>query len=210
MRNSNPQLIIQIKKQALELLMHKNPEEIGMRDIASVCGITATNIYHYYKDKNELFQAVSLDCLLELNERIKTAVKEDSAKKAFQDETGTLISIKWKIKTAISVYRDWCFENPRRALLVMQGIKSATEASSEIIEEYYVCNRTGENLLKEAVMQGLAKSENPRLDIGILVSGLWGCIESVILKKSEIEYWENGKTFTDRFISMWIDSIFIR
>ncbi len=209
MRNSNPQLIIQIKKQTLELLMYKNPEEIGMRDIASVCGITATNIYHYYKDKNELFQAVSLDCLLELNERIKTAVKEDSAKKDLPRENGTSVSIKGKIKTAISVYRDWCFENPRRALLVMQGIKSATDVSPDIIEEYYVCNRTGENLLKEAVSQGLAKSENPRLDIGILVSGLWGCIESVILKKSEIEYWENGKTFTDRFISMWIDSIFI-
>ena len=206
MRNSNPQLIIQIKKQTLELLMYKNPEEIGMRDIASVCGITATNIYHYYKDKNELFQAVSLDCLLELNERIKTAVKEDSAKKDLPRENGTSVSIKGKIKTAISVYRDWCFENPRRALLVMQGIKSATDASPD---KYYVCNRTGENLLKEAIMQGLAKSENPRLDIGILVSGLWGCIESVILKKSEIEYWENGKTFTDRFISMWIQYLFV-
>ncbi|WP_296850635.1 hypothetical protein [Treponema sp.] len=27
------------------------------------CEITATSIYHYYKDKDKLFQAISLDCL---------------------------------------------------------------------------------------------------------------------------------------------------
>ncbi|MBQ9908836.1 MAG: TetR/AcrR family transcriptional regulator, partial [Treponema sp.] len=81
-------------------------------------------------------------------------------------------------------------------------------ASPELIEEYYVCNRTGEELLKKAIAQGMAHSENPRLDVGILVSGLWGCIESVLLKKSDVEYWENNRAFTDRFISLWMDSIF--
>ena len=47
MRNPNPNLISQIKAVALKLLMEKVPEQIGMRDIASECNITATNIYHY-------------------------------------------------------------------------------------------------------------------------------------------------------------------
>ena len=71
MRNPNPNLIGQIKDAALKLLMEKDPSQIGMRDIASECGITATNIYHYFKDKDRLFQTVSLDCLNQLNERIK-------------------------------------------------------------------------------------------------------------------------------------------
>ena len=70
MRNANPEIVPAIKTKTLELLMHKNPDEIAMRDIASNCGITAANIYHYYKDKDELFQAISLDCLNELNARI--------------------------------------------------------------------------------------------------------------------------------------------
>lgn len=196
MRKANVEIMPLIKQRTLELLMKKNPEEIGMRDIAENCGITATSIYHYYKDKDKLFQAISLDCLYKLNDRIKEAAKNGN-------------TIKKQIKNAIKSFRDWCFENPRLSLLVMEGIKSADDATQEIIEQYYVCNRTGEELLRKAVAQGEARSENPRLDIGILISGLWGCIESIILKKSEPEYWEDGKEFTDRFIKIWIKSIFI-
>lgn len=194
MRNPNTQITALIKEKTLGLLMKKNPEQIGMRDIAAECKITATNIYHYYKDKDRLFQAVSLDCLNELNGRIKASVKGGD--------------IKEDILNAIHTFEDWCFENPRRALLVMQGIKSADDAGAEMIEAFYVCNRTGGELLTKAVKLGLAKSDNVRLDIDILVSGLWGCIEAVILKKSEPEYWENGKAFTSRFIDIWIKGIF--
>jgi AcrR family transcriptional regulator len=194
-RNANPDIIPLIQSKALELLMEKNPDCIGMRDIASSCGVTATTIYHYYKDKDALFQAVGLACLQELNERIqRNAEKKQTTRK--------------KILSAIYAFRDWCFENPRRALLVMQGIKSADDASPEQIEAFYVCNRTGESLLKKAVDEGEAFSDNPRLDVGILVSGLWGCIESILLKKSDAAYWKNGKAFTNRFIDLWMKSIF--
>lgn len=196
MRKANTEIMPLIKQRTLEMLMKKNPDQIGMRDIAENCGITATSIYHYYRDKDKLFQEISLDCLYELNKRIKDAViTENSAKK--------------QIKNAIKSFRDWCFENPRLSLLIMQGIKSADDAMPEIIEQYYVCNRTGEELLKKAVRLGEARSENPRLDIGILISGLWGCIEAILLKKSETEYWEDGKAFTDRFIKIWTKSIFV-
>ena len=196
MKNPNPDLVNQIKKAALKLLMEKNPEQIGMRDIAKECKITATNIYYYFKDKDRLFQAISLDCLNQLNERIK----ENAARGK---------SIKAQIKNAVIAYRNWCFENPRRCLLVMQGIKSADNITPEQMEEFYVCNRTGEKLLREAIKQGLAKSSNPRFDVSLLVSGLWGCIESVLLKKCEVEFWDNGDAYTDRFIKMWCNSIFL-
>ena len=195
MRNPNPDIIPLIKRKTLELLMKKNPDSIGMRDIAACCEVTATAIYHYYKDKDTLFQSIGLDCLRELNEQIKNNVEEKQTSRE-------------KILTAINTFRDWCFENPRRALLVMQGIKSADDAAPQVIEEFYVCNRTGENLLKKAIIEGEAISENPRLDVGILVSGVWGCIESVLLKKSDVEYWDDGKNFTDRFISLWMKNIF--
>lgn len=195
MRKPNTEIISVIKQKTLELLMQKNPEQIGMREIAAACDITATNIYHYYKDKDRLFQEISLDCLYELNERLASSSQKGK-------------TVKKQIQNAIESFRDWCFENPKRALLVMQGIKSADDAPPELIEEYYVCNRTGEKLLREAIKQGLAKSTNPRLDVGILVSGLWGCIESVLLKKCEPGYWEKGKSYTDRFIKLWLNSIF--
>ncbi len=143
-----------------------------------------------------MFQSISLDCLNQLNEKIK----ENAARGK---------TIKAQIKNAVFAYRDWCFENPRRCLLVMQEIKSAEDITPEQTEEFYVCNRTGEKLLREAIKQGLAKSSDPRFDVSLLVSGLWGCIESVLLKKCEVEYWDNGNAYTDRFIKMWCNSVFL-
>ena len=197
LRNPNTEIIPLIKQKTLEMLMEANPSEIGMRDIAKKCGVTATNIYHYYKDKDSLFQAISLDCIRQLNEIIKNEAKKGAGTKN-------------QIKNAISAFCAWCFDNPRLAILVMQGIKSAENIPLEMMEEYYICNRTGEQLLKKAVEDGEAASNNPRLDVGLLVSGVWGCIESVLLKKCDVEYWKNGKDFTDSFIELWINSIFIK
>lgn len=196
MRKTNTEIVPLIKAKALELLMKHNPDSIGMRDIARECNITAANIYHYYTDKNRLFQEISLDCLRQLNESI---IKN----------TASAVNPREKILCAIETYRSWCFENPRKALLVMQGIKSADDAPEETISEYYVCNRTGTALLEECIALGIAKSDNPLLDVDILVTGLWGCIESVILKKCQSEYWDKGKDYTNRFISMWMKSIFV-
>ena len=197
MRNANPELVSSIKERTLELLMEKEPAEIGMREIAQKCGISATAIYHYYRDKDCLFQAISLDCLNEIN-----TVIESAAEKVAQP--------KEKCLAAIRAFRDWSLKNPRVASLVMEKIKSAVNLPPEETEKYYVCNRTGEKLLELCVEEGLARSENPRLDIGVLVFGLWGCIQSVISRKSEVEYWENAEPFTERFIKMWAENIFVK
>jgi AcrR family transcriptional regulator len=63
MRVANPKLVLRIKENTLGLLMEKEPEEISMREIAKVCGVTATTLYYYYKDKDTLFEEVKLECL---------------------------------------------------------------------------------------------------------------------------------------------------
>jgi len=197
MRNANPELVSSIKKRTLELLMEKEPSEIGMRKIAKNCGVSATAIYHYYKDKECLFQAISLDCLNKINSVIESAAKKAGSPKE-------------KVLAAIRAFRNWSLKNPRVATLVMEKIKSAVNFSPEETEKFYVCNRTGEKLLELCVAEGSARSENPRLDVGVLVFGLWGCIQSVISRKSEVEYWENSEPFTERFINIWAENIFVK
>lgn len=197
MRNANPELVSSIKKRTLELLMEKEPSEIGMREIAKNCGVSATAIYHYYKDKDCLFQAISLDCLNEINFVIESAAEKASSPKE-------------KCLAAIRAFRDWSLKNPRVSSLVMEKIKSAVNLSPEETEKFYVCNRTGEKLLELCVEEGSAHSENPRLDVGVLVFGLWGCLQAVISRKSEVEYWENSEPFTERFINMWAENIFVK
>ena len=195
MRNTNAEIVPMIMEKTLSLLMKKNPDEITMREIAKECGVTATLIYHYFADKTELFQEIGLDCILKLNDIITQAAEKKRTPKT-------------KCIAAARAFRDWCFENPRKAVLVMSGIKSKEEGAEEDLQKFYVCNRTGERLLKEAVDEGSAHSKNIELDVGILISGLWGCCETVILKKSGAEYWNNGVDFTDRFIQLWANEIF--
>lgn len=94
MRKTNTEIVPLIKEKALELLMQRNPDSIGMRDIARECGITAANIYHYYADKDKLFQQIALDCLRELNASLVEQIAAARLPKK-------------KILRAINAYRSW-------------------------------------------------------------------------------------------------------
>lgn len=196
MRNPNTEIASIIKAKTLELLMEKEPTEIGMREIAKECLVTATTLYNYYKDKESIFQTISRDSIKELNEIILNETKNFYGKEKFI--------------FAGKIFKNWCLENPRRALLLFSKIQSDLEASEELLEEYYLAHKTAVSFLVDCINQGVAVSENPLCDISIFISGLWGCIESVILKKSDKKYWNDCSELCDRFINMWMKSVFIK
>lgn len=192
MRHANKELEKQILKAAIDLLTEKEPAEIGMRDVAKKCDVSATSIYNYYKDKNELFMKISLSCLAELTERMKISLKD--VEKPVE-----------KIRTSLRVYRDWCFEKPKVAVLVFSKLEE--NIGDEDIMNFYICNRLGENLLAECRDNGFYKGNDIHLDTGIIISGMWGCIESIITKRADPDFWNEGIKFTDRFIEIMINSI---
>ncbi|MCR5762410.1 MAG: TetR/AcrR family transcriptional regulator [Treponema sp.] len=194
MRKSNPELEKEIRTKTLELLQEKEPYEIGMRDIATQCGVTATSIYLYYKDKEDLFRKISLDSLSILSEYMQKRI--DKAK-----------SPKTKISEALKAFRDWCFDNPKTALLFMGKISVDTNADKETLESYYTCIRTGQKLLEDCIEKNIFKSKNPKLDTNIIVYGLWGCIQSILLERSDIEFWNKSIKYTDRFIEMALTAL---
>ena len=192
MRLPNKELEKQILQAALELLMENEPKEIGMRDVAKKCSISATSIYNYYKDKNELFMKISLSCLSEIAEKMKASVADVS-------------DCRKKIKTALRVFRDWCFEKPKVAILLLT--KFEEDIGDEDIMSFYICNKIGESLLAECMDKGFYKGNDIHLDTGIVISGMWGCIESIITKRADPVFWNEGIAFTDRFIELMVNSI---
>lgn len=192
MRLPNKELENQILLAAIELLMEKEPAEIGMRDVAKKCSVSATSIYNYYRDKNELFMKISLSCLAELTERMKSSLKD------VEDPVE-------KIRTSLKVYRDWCFEKPKVAVLIFSKLEE--NIGDEDIMNFYVCNRMGENLLAECKDKGIYKGNDIHLDTGIIISGMWGCIESIITKRADPDFWNEGVAFTDRFIEMIVSTL---
>ena len=189
MRTTNPKLQPMILQKTLELLQEKEPYEIGMRDIAEKCGVTATTIYRYYKDKEDLFRKISLDNLERLNFFLEKRVsKIDNPKE--------------KLIAALKAFRDWCFENPRTAQLFMGKISVDDNASEAEIESFYTSQRFGQKLLENCLKNNSVTLTDTKCHTDMIIFSLWGCIESVLLKRSDPEYWSKGIEFTDQFIDV--------
>jgi AcrR family transcriptional regulator len=56
-RRPNPALAVDIVRVAADLIEEKGPDNITMREVAERLGYSATTIYLYYKDKEELLDA---------------------------------------------------------------------------------------------------------------------------------------------------------
>ncbi len=187
MRRPNPELEKQIKTKTLELLMEKDPLEIGMRDIAAACGVTATSIYHYFKDKNDVFRNITRDCMEEFGKDMVRTILD-------VPEPGE------KIVKALQFFRDWSFANPKKAFLVMGKVESDPEMTLGNLDSYYGCHKLLKELLLEC-NQGMT-AEQAVLKANLIISSLWGCISSIISERTEPEYWHNGVEFTDKAIEL--------
>ena len=189
MRPANPELQNQIVQKTLELLLDKDPESLGMREIAAACNVTAPTIYHYFKDKTNLFKEVSLFCLQQLKNFMTGYIEKESG-------------FTQKSIAALKGFRDWCFKNPKISFLIMGKIKVSDNATYKDGEPYYSCFNLGEQQLPQCTINEKKISENPALDTGIIVSGLWGCIEQTLLKRTAPEFWNKGTEFSDHYIKM--------
>lgn len=191
MRAPNPDLERSIREAGLTLLMEKEPEQITMRDIARECGVSATAIYYYYADKDALLERIKLDCLASMADYIADRV-----------QTGTREEGVDGLREGLTAFRDWSFENPRIAILVMGRFKANADASPEELARYYQASGYAQKLVEKAVASGRAESIDPRLDSSLAIAAVWGAVESILMKRTWPEYWEKGIEFTDSMIDM--------
>lgn len=199
MRAKNPELELKIRRECLDLLMEKEPELIGMRDIASRCGVTATTIYNYYPDKDALLEAVKLDCLASMDA-------------AIFDRAGPESDPVRRLRAGMKAFRDWAFGNPRVALLVMNRFKPNLDMEESELEIYY---RT-QNFAFDSVTEAMSAARDPgatagkrvskrareaaALESSLMIASLWGGIEAILLKRLHPEFWDRGVEFTDILI----------
>jgi Transcriptional regulator len=189
MRKKNDAMGETIRKKTLELLMAREPEEIGMRDIAGACGVTATTIYYYYRDKERLLEDVKRDCMDGMDRFILERVGQEP-------DSGR------KLRTGLAAFRDWCFANSRIALLVMNRFRPNLEADPPEMAVYYRSTFLARDLIERAVADGKARSVDPVLDASLCIAATWGAVESVLRSRTVLEYWNRGVEFTDGMIDI--------
>lgn len=199
-------LAVFIRDKTLELLLEKEPEEISTRDIAKACGVTATSLYYYYKDKDVLFNEVKLCCI----EKMDAAIAEQIAR---VPEINRKKSIKidpfLEVRAGLEAFRDWAFENSRIALLVMGRLKADINADSEKMKKYYHSTVFAKEALDKLVKKGFYNSNDTLCDACLYIAALWGAIESVLLKRTIPQFWtkRGALYFTDSMINLVISSL---
>jgi AcrR family transcriptional regulator len=194
MRVANPELERQIRERTLSLLMEKEPGEIGMRDIAKACGVSATTIYYYFADKDALLEAVKFDCLGAIDAFVRARIEASASGFA-------------RIRAGLEAFRDWAFAHRAEALLVMGKFKPNVGAGAEEMARYYRTNDFAKEILDEAVAEGIVKCDDTMLASSLCIAAVWGATEMVLLNRSDPAYWDRGIFFTDGMIDMCLSAI---
>jgi len=195
-----------IKKKTLEMLMEKEPEEISTRDIAKACGVTATSLYYYYKDKEALLREINFDCVKEMDKYISDRVAKKVSKSI---KAGIKLNPLQEIRIGFEAFRDWVFSSPRKALLIMGRFKADTQADPEKMKKYYGSTEYAKITLDRAVKEGFSDSKDTLLDVSLCIAALLGAIESVILNRVIPQYWtrHGSISFTNKMIDLLIESL---
>jgi AcrR family transcriptional regulator len=199
-------LVPRIREKTLALLFEKAPEEITMRDIAKACNVTATSIYYYYKDKDTLFTDIKLICLANMHKDIQVKTEKKITSYKISHEGSNLL---YELQAGLEAFRDWAFENPRIAILIMGRFKPDAIMTQEDLDTYYESTFFGQSFLEKAAEAGIIHSYNTMLDTSLCVSALWGAIESVLLKLTVPQYWSKQESidFTDKMIELLLTAL---
>lgn len=192
MKAPNVELENTIRQKALELLMEKEPEEIGMREIARACGVTPPTIYYYFRDKDQLFARVKQDCLAVLDETMENAIENG----------GTPVH---SIRSGFTAFRDWAFENQRVAILIMGRFKADIDDIESMLRRNYRSFSLAVELVEKSVLSGHLSCADPVLAVSLCVYSLWGVVESVLSKRTHPRFWDRGLELTDASIQMCMD-----
>lgn len=101
MRKPNLEIAAKIKAAVEELLKEKDSSLIGMRDVAEKCGISAANIYHYYKNKNEMLKNIGIQTKPE-----EMTARKDSRKRIEMKKVTAMMNYRPEIKVVDATLRD--------------------------------------------------------------------------------------------------------
>ncbi len=162
MRKPNAEVAAKIRAAVTELLKTKEPSQIGMRDIASLCGITAANIYHYYRNKDELLNEISLSMdggrtagvFAENLDQKNSVADTENKKRNGMKEVSALINYRPSIKVVDATLRDGGLVND---FFFPEGFaKALYEANDDYIRTVVGDNNTDRKI---AVMADVGRTD---------------------------------------------------
>jgi len=194
--SSNPeqdQLSQQILETASGLYLKYGLKKVTMDDISKAVGKSRTSIYYYYKNREEVFQAV-LDNLIK--EVITEIDDRMNARKSFEEKIHEFCMV--KVKT--SQERASFFRAIEAGMDAEEKSKHITDAHNRMME-------AEKNLLLKVFSTSIHKNEIPKVSIKeqetvifILLSSIRGIRREMVLKNNFDDLAGTVKTLTSMVV----------
>jgi len=165
----NPELVKAIKGAVLEVLIEKGEKAITLREIADMVGVTATTIYYYFDNKNELMRKVGVMVFDDFNKYVDSKLKGDTPPE--------------RLKSLRETIFQYAVESPNifellfsRKYVTPQSFKPDDES----IKSYYYTYYLAVNIIEEGVEQGYFECDDPHIVVSATISYIYGLFELYI------------------------------
>jgi AcrR family transcriptional regulator len=193
-RPPNPQLIKLIQNIVAEEIQVKGIEGVTVRLVAERAGISATTIYYYFKNKEELFDKLKFSVARELDEYIFNRIsRKDSPEKQFRE--------------LIDAFIDWSVAHPKLLDLVFDTLPPKTNLTEDEMAQLYHTQNMIIELIEQAAAKNGVSLENVKADSSIFIGLAYGVVKLFLNKRFLPEYWEDITPLKEKMYDFLIASL---
>lgn len=161
-RPANPRLANDILRVTAEIVEEKGPEKLTLREVAERLGYTATTIYLYYKNKDDLLQAT-------IDRSFEWFAEAQDAAEAGGGPAGAL-------RGRLASYVDWGIEHPGMYRLMFEHPTEPPADPERAARRRRWLDRDRE--LFEQVFAQFPAEHRPPTDL--VASGVWGTAHGLV------------------------------
>lgn len=177
-RPSNPEMAEKIRNEAAKLIFEKGLAAVSARTIAKNLGITATTIYYYYKDMNEIYKAIKIDGFIGLDSFIQE-------KQLITDSAAN------QLASIMESFIIWCKQNSNLAELMFEKLPAQFDLTEEEIQIYYLSYSRVVNVLEYGKLKGEFKFDDVDEAASIGFAMIYGIIVLDLNKRFHEKYWDD-------------------
>lgn len=193
-RPSNPQLIKVIQEIVAEEIQAKGIEGVTVRLIAERAGITATTIYYYFKNKEELFDKLKFNVTREMDEYIFNKVSWNGSPEK-------------QLRDLIDAFVEWSISHPKLLDLVFDTLPPKTNLTQEEMADLYQTQNKIIELLEKMAPKNGNSSVNAKLDSSIYIGLTYGVVKLYLNKRIHPEYWEDITPLKEKMAELIIKNL---
>lgn len=160
----------EILRVTLELLVQDGFSKLSMRRIANELNVTATTLYHYFKNKDDLLLTLVENSILQLAEALKENVQREA------DPLG-------KLEILADTFLNFAFEQPQvYEVIYMVRPEEMPKFPKQKFQEIRSIYEMLADIIREGVLTGQLDVEDPLISAYTLWAQLHGVV-SVILSR---------------------------